>query len=126
MELTGRLPASVHCILELHAFQMEGAKMTSDLFIFLPSGAGEKHRARFVTQKFSRLSPNTLSVGPVINFNAFVTFIHKFSNTDTELETESLWATLAARRKTRDHNPAAGGAPGTAVVVFDPWNGGGR
>lgn len=41
----------------------------------------------------------------MINFNAFVTFIHKFSNTDTELETESLWATLAARSKTQDLKP---------------------
>lgn len=33
MKPAGRLPAPVPCILELHAFQMEGAKMTSNLLM---------------------------------------------------------------------------------------------
>lgn len=61
---------------------------------------------------------NNIFVGIVINFN---TFIHKFSNMNIEWETESLWASLAALcgARLRTSKPAAGGAPGTAVV-FEP------
>lgn len=43
-----------------------------------------------MSQKCSRLSLNSISVGTVIDFSTLVTFIPKFCNTDTERETESL------------------------------------